>query len=724
MRSVRTCFVFSLFLCSIFLSINGVTAADAQQSGGLEIDQPEISIPEELGDAMAREAVRVREQLEQQARSMFERDPLGWGWQTIDYLHKWVLSLPLQIPTFMKTVMEQSRVLGFIGSIVMLTFLVAVFYSLFGQKKILARIESALEPISVKLPHAVYPFFDSAVRIIGAALFPLVLLVLYLFINALIDYQAPWFQLAGRLLGLWACGALIINLLREVLTRELFKVTNGHGKTIFRLTHLAVLYAISGVALFWTAKVYELRPDALALLKFAVSISIVFVLFSLHLKKKAMLSLLPRLPYKSYAAFVRLFSRYYFPLIFCLLFVALLWCIGYRRLGGTVLINVWTAGAAYLTIMLIFHLFQDSLSTWHKKAPPDDETAQFLYRSIRSVLVYTTALATVMILFNLMGLLSPLQQLISFPVFQLGQTTITCWTILKATLILIAFIFFSRLLQAYLDYKVYPTMGVDPGLGYALNTFLKYFIVVVGFLASLMVMGVDLRFLLVFAGAIGIGIGLGLQNMATNVISGFTIIFGGKIRKGDWIEVGNTMGIVTDIYLGATKVRTRDNIEYLIPNSDFISHTVVNFSLSSPLIRLELPVGVSYDDDPRLVEQILLNVARQEELVANYREPGVRFTEYGDSSINFILLFWIDVRHTARRRVKSVLYFKIFDEFKNAGIEIPFPQRDVNLRSDNLVMQSCSANGRSEYPECVKGTMTQVSIEEQDRLKPAVGNGA
>jgi small-conductance mechanosensitive channel len=268
----------------------------------------------------------------------------------------------------------------------------------------------------------------------------------------------------------------------------------------------------------------------------------------------------------------------------------------------------------------------------------------------------------------------------------LGQTTVTCWTILKAILILFAFVFFSRLIQAYLDYKVYPSVGIDQGLGYALNTFLKYLIVVVGFLTSLRIMGVDLRFLLLFAGAIGIGVGLGLQNMASNVISGFTIIFGGKIRKGDWIEVGNTMGMVSDIYLRATKVRTRDNIDYLIPNSDFISGTVVNYSLSSPFVRLELPLGVSYDDNPRQVEKILLDAAKQEQMVANYQEPAVRFIEYGDSSINFILLFWIDVRKTARRRVKSSLYFKIFDEFKKAGIEIPFPQRELHLRNGNTIV--------------------------------------
>jgi small-conductance mechanosensitive channel len=677
-------FTFIVPLCAFMLCTFNEAWAVETPSGEMEKGQPTITISEEMGDAMAREAIRVKEHLKRSARSMFEREPLGWGWQTIDYLYKWTVTLPLQIPAFMKAVMEQSRVLGFVGSIIMLTFLVAVFYSLFGRRKILARIEKAMETLSVKLPQGVYPFFFSAVRIVVAALFPLMLLALYLLVNALIDYQAQWFQLAGRMLGLWAFGALVINLLREGLTRDLFEATKDHGKTVYHLTRLALLYAISGVALYWAAEVYNLRADALALLRFAVSISIVFVLFALHLNKKAMLSLLPQLPNKSYGAFFDLVGRYYFPLIFFLLFAALLWCAGYRRLGSIVLFKVWITGAAYLAMMIIYHLLQQGLSAWYKKTKADDDTAQFLYRSLRGALVYTTVIGTVMIVLNLMGLLSLLQQLISFPVFQLGKTIVTFWTIVKAGLILGAFIYCSRLLQAYLDYKVYPSVGVDPGLGYALNTFFKYFIFAVGFLTALRVMGVDLRLFLVFAGAIGIGLGLGLQNMAANVISGFTIIFGGKIRKGDWIEVGDTMGMVTDIYFRATKVKTRDNIEYLIPNSDFISGTVVNYSLSSPFVRLELPVGVSYDEDPRQVEQILLDAARQEPMVVNYRQPDVRFTEYGDSSINFILLFWIDVRETARRKAKSALYFKIFDEFKKAGIQIPFPQREVRLRSGDM----------------------------------------
>ena len=141
------------------------------------------------------------------------------------------------------------------------------------------------------------------------------------------------------------------------------------------------------------------------------------------------------------------------------------------------------------------------------------------------------------------------------------------------------------------------------------------------------------------------------------------------------------LGEVTDIYLRATKVRTRDNIEYLVPNSNIISNTMVNYSLSSPLIRIELPVGVSYKADPRQVEKILLEAAENEPLVDKTHRPAVRFVEYADNSINFELLVWINVRRTPRRKVRSNLYFVIFEALAKAGIEIPFPQRDLHIRS-------------------------------------------
>jgi small-conductance mechanosensitive channel len=321
------------------------------------------------------------------------------------------------------------------------------------------------------------------------------------------------------------------------------------------------------------------------------------------------------------------------------------------------------------------------LKRWYDSTDKDDEAAGLMFRSVKSLLVYAALLATVLVVLNLLGLLGLLKHVMSFPVFVLGATGVTLWIILEAVLILLAFVYSSRLLQAYLDYRVYPAFGVEPGLGYAINTFLKYLMLGVGFLIALNVVGLDLRFLFVFAGAVGIGVGMGMQSMAANVISGFTLIFGGKLRKGDWIEVADTMGRVTDIHLRATNVRTRDNIDYLIPNTEFISGTLVNYSLGSPLIRIEVPVGVSYDADPREVGKILLDVAARERLVAKEKAPVVRFVEFGDSSINFELLIWINVRTTPRRRVRSALYFAIFEELAKAGIEIPFPQRDIHVRS-------------------------------------------
>jgi small-conductance mechanosensitive channel len=186
---------------------------------------------------------------------------------------------------------------------------------------------------------------------------------------------------------------------------------------------------------------------------------------------------------------------------------------------------------------------------------------------------------------------------------------------------------------------------------------------------------------MIFAGAAGIGIGLGLQNMAANLISGFTLIFGRRIRKGDWVQVSDTMGVVTDIYLHSTKVLTRDNVEYLIPNSEFLSNMIVNYTLSSPTIRLAVPVGVSYDADPLKVQEVFLEAARKHEAFVRHRAPEVRFVGYGDNSIDFEVMIWIDIRKVARRKARSDLYFSIFELLKVEGIEIPYPQRDLHIRS-------------------------------------------
>ncbi len=669
-----------MFILLMLLSIMAASAAETIAVADKAGDAT-ISFSKDMGDEVVKEATRVKDELTKQAWSLFERTPLGWNFRTIADISQWVLMLPQTIPGVLKHIVDQSRVLGVVGSLVMLIFMIAVIYSLVGQSRVLARMETKVEPLKKSIPKTLTPFFLSAMRVVVAALIPLVLLGAFSLINAMIRYQEPWFQMIGRLLRLWAVGALIIGLMRESLTRGLFSVAAQYGNTIFSLARLALLYILAGIAIFWGAEAFRIHDDVLAFLRFAITVSVVLVLFLLHLKKDALLSLLPDLPYTVYRGFLYGLRSYYYPLISLSFVTALLWCAGYKQLGRVVLVKTWYTGAAFVFIMLAYHIIKGGIQKWAAGIDGADENAQFMARSMKALLLYATTLATVFMVLNLLGLLDPLQRIMSFPVLELGATPVTFWIIIKAILILLAFVYATRLSQAYLDYKIYPAMGIDPGLGYALNTFFRYSSLLIGFLISMKMVGIDLRFLLVFAGAIGIGIGLGLQSMAANVISGFAIIFGGKIRKGDWIDVEKKIGVVTDIYLHATKIRTRDNIEYLVPNSNLISNTIVNYSLSSPLIRIELPVGVSYASDPREVERILIEVAKKEPMVATVEEPIVRFVEYADSSINFELLIWIDVRTTPRRKVRSALYFALFAEFEKAGIEIPFPQRDIHIRS-------------------------------------------
>lgn len=673
----KICLIVFIFI----LVAHSLCLAQEQDSNADVRPEPAISVSKDMDDVIIREASRVKGEFKEKAKSLFAREPLDWDWTTIEYLYQWILTVPGMIPEIVQRIHEQSRILGIVGSLLVITFIFVVLYSILIQKRLMQQIENRIAPFQNKMTKRVYPFFISLSRVVLSALIPLFLLAAFSLLDALLGYKATWFQLVRRLIILWAIASLFINLLRETLTRDLFQSTAQYGKNIFQVSRLVMLFVLGAIAVSWGVELFGLREDVLALVQFITAVSIVVVLFLFLLKRKAFMSLFPTLHNRAYQGFVNLLRKFYYPVMLVSLFAGLLWCFGYQNFGQVVLIKIWSSAGAYLLIIMIYQILQSRLNKWSAQIDITDETALFLSRSMKSLLLYATITASVGVILNLLGLLDPLQQLMSFQVLQMGESPVTFWIIIKAVLILLAIIYATRLLQAYLDYRVYPSIGVDQGLGYALNVFFKYVSLAIGVLISLKIVGIDLRFFLVFAGAIGIGVGLGLQNMAANVISGFTIVFGGKIRKGDWIEVSNTLGVVTDIYLRATKIRTRDNIEYLIPNSNLISDIVVNYSLSSSFIRIEVPVGVSYDADPRQVEKIILEAALEEPEVINFQKPAVRLVEYGDNSVNFVLLIWIDVKKSPRRRVRSALYFSIFDKFRKAGIEIPFPQRDIHIRS-------------------------------------------
>jgi small-conductance mechanosensitive channel len=190
--------------------------------------------------------------------------------------------------------------------------------------------------------------------------------------------------------------------------------------------------------------------------------------------------------------------------------------------------------------------------------------------------------------------------------------------------------------------------------------------------------GINLSGLAVIFGLFSVGIGFGLQNVTSNFIAGLILLVERPISIGDRVTIGDTEGNVKEIKIRSTTIQTLNNISYIVPNSEFISSTVINWSLGDPKIRLDIPVGVAYHSEPEKVREILIQVARDNAQVLKQPRPRVLFHGFGDSALNMELQVW--VREPREFRViRSDINFAIFGAFRAAGIQIPFPQRDVHI---------------------------------------------
>jgi small-conductance mechanosensitive channel len=196
---------------------------------------------------------------------------------------------------------------------------------------------------------------------------------------------------------------------------------------------------------------------------------------------------------------------------------------------------------------------------------------------------------------------------------------------------------------------------------------------------ALNVVGIDLTALTVFSGAIGIGIGLGLQKGASNVASGLMLLLDKSIKPGDIVSVGNTFGWVTSLGGRYVSVRTRDGIEHLIPNESFISQGVENWSFNDREVRLKIPVGVAYDTDLRLAQRLCLEAAAETPRILHRPEPSCLLIRFGESAIELELRVWISDPERGVTNVKSEVLFKVWEKFKAAKVVIPFPQQVLHV---------------------------------------------
>ena len=267
------------------------------------------------------------------------------------------------------------------------------------------------------------------------------------------------------------------------------------------------------------------------------------------------------------------------------------------------------------------------------------------------------------------------------PYFTLGSLDISPAFLLKAAIFLVLLAFLSRSLRRLLRHRVLARTALDEGQKFAISRVTGYLVFLFGLIIGLQSAGLNLESLTVFGGALGIGVGFGLQNVASNFISGLILLVERPIKVGDRIEIGDLNGDVIRIAGRSTWVRTNDNIVIIVPNSEFVSSRVTNWTANDQRIRLGMKVGVAYGSDPEVVRDILLATAKSHPDVLVDPPPAVRFTGFGDSSLDFDLRIWTVTQTKTPQMLKSDLYFAVFRAFRENGIEIPFPQRDVHLRS-------------------------------------------
>ncbi|MGL5194861.1 MAG: mechanosensitive ion channel family protein, partial [Chroococcales cyanobacterium] len=240
--------------------------------------------------------------------------------------------------------------------------------------------------------------------------------------------------------------------------------------------------------------------------------------------------------------------------------------------------------------------------------------------------------------------------------------------------------FISRRVNEWIKRRLLGRLKFHIGTREAIASVMGYLLSALAFLIVLESAGIDLSSLTVVAGVLGIGIGFGLQNLASNFISGITLLFEQPIKVGDYIQVDDLFGTVEKISIRSTIVRSRDGVFVIVPNIRFVETNIINWSYQDPKCRLHIPIGIAYGTDPAVVTEALLTAARKEPDVLFDPPPKVWFKGFGDSALDFELLVWIDEPYNSEP-IKSALNFRIESELRQRGIEIPFPQRDLHIRN-------------------------------------------
>lgn len=285
---------------------------------------------------------------------------------------------------------------------------------------------------------------------------------------------------------------------------------------------------------------------------------------------------------------------------------------------------------------------------------------------------------------NILGILAPTIQFLDEISFSLGQATISVLTIMQALVTLGILLWISAIAGQLTESKLKSSQNLSPSIQVLTIKFMRISLSAVAFIMALAIVGVDLTAFAVVGGAVGVGIGFGLQKIFANLISGFILLMDKSIKPGDVIVVADYYGRVDALTARYVSVTTRDGVEHLIPNEELIINRVENWSHSQNLLRLRQVVGIHYKADLHKALALCKEAAAETNRILSDPAPNCLVKEFGDSSVNLEMRVWINDPMNGRANVISELLINIWDKFHEHGIEIPYPQRDLHIRSSDI----------------------------------------
>lgn len=282
---------------------------------------------------------------------------------------------------------------------------------------------------------------------------------------------------------------------------------------------------------------------------------------------------------------------------------------------------------------------------------------------------------------NIFGLLEPVTSFLDSWSVNVGQVRFSPLTVVNIGVSLWFSLWLANGLATLVERKLERSQSVAPTMRVLGAKLARLSLITAAILIALSAVGIDLTALAVFSGALGVGLGFGLQKIFSNLVSGLILLMDRSIKPGDVIALNNTYGWINHLGARYASVITRDGIEHLIPNEELITQRVENWSYSNNLIRLRIPIGISYRSDPRRAIALCIEAAEMVPRIQLQPEPRCQVTRFGDNSVDLELRVWVDDPQNGRGNVISEVLLGVWDRFHEHGIEIPYPQRDLHLRS-------------------------------------------